>query len=118
MSYPDSLYDVVHAQFHEAFGQPHNVQGGGEQWTLEPTIKYRNSIHVVLNGTPDRPGVWIFDPHDHHNGVENTPIVEHRDIGDLIKLIQGRLDFANRGRGKSPSPAPPEPRGTDVSRTG
>ena len=96
MSPEESLYTVVHARFHEAFGEPNNVLGGGKQWTLHPAEQFRNEIHVLLNGSPGRPGVWVFDPHDSKNGVENTRIVEPRQIGDLIALIQERLDFANR----------------------
>lgn len=92
----DSLYTVVHAHFHEAFGLPHQLQGGGEQWTLQPASDFRSAIHVLLNGTPDRPGVWVFDPHDPKHGVENTAIVEARQISNLISLIQQRLDFADR----------------------
>ena len=75
-------------------------RGGGEQWTLIPVTKYRSAIHVLLNGTRDKPGVWVFDPHDEKAGVENIPIVDRREIGDLIKLIQQRLDFANQAREK------------------
>ena len=106
----DTLYTIVHAHFHEAFGQPHNLQGGGEQWTLHPAERYRSQIHVLLNGTPDKPGIWIFDPHDSKNGVVNIPIVERRQIGELVKLIQGRLDFANLKPGLH-HPQPPSPPG-------
>lgn len=98
MSPLDSLYTIVCTRFREAFGQPHNVLGGGEQWTLEPTARYESAIHVLLNGTPASPGIWVFDPHDHQTGVENTPIEEERQIADLINLIQQRLNFANRVR--------------------
>src|SRR5436189_4334675 len=36
MSSRDSLYTVVHTLFHEAFGQPHAMEGGGQQWKLRP----------------------------------------------------------------------------------
>ena len=98
MSSQDSLYDVVHTQFREAFGQPHNVLAGGEQWSIKPNSEFGLAIHVLLNGTPDKPGVWVFDPHDHKTGIVNTPINEARQIGELIALIQQRMDFANRGR--------------------
>jgi hypothetical protein len=104
MSSLESLYNIVHARFRDAFGQPHNVQGGGEQWTLEPSPKYRSAIHVLLNGTPAKPGVWVFDPHDPKTGVENTPIVEPRQIGDIISLIQQRLNFASGKRDKASAP--------------
>jgi len=94
----DPLYTIVHACFYEAFGKPQNVEGGGEQWTLQPVTQYRSQIHVLLNGTPDNPGVWVFDPHDSKNGVQNTRIVDRRQIAELIKLIQGRLNFANLER--------------------
>ena len=116
MSSLDSLFTMVHARFHDAFGEPHNVEGGGEQWTLEPAAKYSSAIHVLLNGTPQNPGVWVFDPHDPLNGVVNTPIAEARQIGDIISLIQERLNFANRERDNS-IPMRPAPRG-DLRRTG
>jgi hypothetical protein len=94
MSASDSLYTLVHARFRHAFGPPKNAVGGGEQWTLQPNRKYANTIHVLLNGTRDGPGVWVFDPHDRVNGVKNTPIREAREIGELISLIQSRLDAA------------------------
>jgi len=96
MSSQDSLYTLVHARFHEAFGKPHHVEGGGEQWTLRPTVAYTSAIHLLLNGTPDKPGVWIFDPHDSTNGVENTHIAEQRQIDHLVQGIEGRLQHANR----------------------
>jgi hypothetical protein len=106
MSSDDSLYTVVHARFHEAFGTPHAVEGGGEQWTLQPTRMHSGGIHVLLNGSPWKPGVWIFDPHDRATGVENTLIVKERQIGGLIHLIQRRLRHANRERDNSaPQPA-------------
>jgi len=106
MSSRDSLYTVVHTLFHEAFGQPHAMEGGGQQWTLRPKPQYSCEIHVLLNGTAEQPGVWIFDPYDPKNGVENTPIVESRQIGELITLIQGRLNLANQvGKFLPPPPA-------------
>ena len=104
MSSQNSLYRLVHAQFHEAFGQPHALQGGGEQWTLPPDPKHKNGIHVLLNGTRDQPGVWIFDPHDQHNGIQNTPITQQRQISELITLIQERLKHADRQRDDTSSP--------------
>jgi hypothetical protein len=102
MSSQDSLYSLVHAEFNQAFGPPHNVLGGGEQWTLTPDRRFGIAIHVLLNGTPDRPGVWVFDPHDHKTGIVNTPIEEARQIGELITLIQQRMDFAD-GRPAAPA---------------
>ena len=101
MSSQDFLYDVVHTQFRDAFGQPHNVLAGGEQWTLKPNAEFGLSIHVLLNGAPDRPGVWVFDPHDHKTGIVNTPIEEARQIGELITQIQRRLNSANARPGAS-----------------
>ena len=95
MSDSNALYSLVHARFREAFGPPQKMQGDGEQWTLKPDRKYANTIHVLLNGTRDGPGVWIFDPHDPVNGVKNTPIKNPRQIGELITLIQSRLDMAS-----------------------
>ena len=98
MSPSSSLYALVHSSFHEAFGQPHNLAGGGEQWTLQPAREFGSPIHVLLNGTPQRPGVWVFDPHDADTGVENTLITQSRQISEIISLIQARLDFANHPR--------------------
>jgi hypothetical protein len=109
MSSPESLYSVVHARFHQAFGTPHHVEGGGEQWTLQPTPQHSGSIHVLLNGAPWQPGVWVFDPHDGPTGVENTLIVQEGQIGDLIHLIQRRLHHANRERDNSTTSHPPYP---------
>ena len=94
MSEQHPLYTLVHARFREAFGPPQKTQHDGEQWTLRPNRQYANSIHVLLNGTPDGPGVWVFDPHDRANGVQNTPIKTSRQISELITLIQSRLDAA------------------------
>ena len=105
MSPQDSLYEIVHAQFREAFGQPQALLSGGEQWTLQPSPEFKSSIHVLLNGSPERPGVWVFDPHNRSNGVQNTPITDRRQVSELITLIQGRINFgANRKQGDTTPP--------------
>jgi hypothetical protein len=89
----DSLYTVVHSRFHDAFGKPHAVEGGGEQWTLFPAQTSKLGIHVLLNGSPWSPGVWVFDPHDAAGtGVENTLISDNNQIDDLVQRIWQRLD--------------------------
>lgn len=89
----DSLYTVVHSRFHDAFGKPHAIEGGGEQWSLFPAKKWDVAVHVLLNGSPWSPGVWVFDPHDSsHEGVENTLITDERQIDDLVERIRQRLD--------------------------
>jgi hypothetical protein len=116
----ESLHAFVHAQFREAFGTPLNVEGGGEQWTLTPNAAYSSAIHVVLNGTRQGPGVWVFDPFDPKDGVENSLVKEPRDVSELINLIQLRLSMATRPKlphlsapaapiAPAASPAAPDP---------
>lgn len=89
----DTLYTIVHTRFHDAFGKPHAIEGGGEQWSLFPAKNWDVAVHVLLNGSPWSPGVWVFDPHDASiEGVENTLITDERQIDDLVEGIRRRLD--------------------------
>jgi hypothetical protein len=90
MSQRKSLHQITQARFHKAFGKPQNVGGRGEQWTLRPSGDYKAEIHVLLNGAPDLPAVWVFDPHV-ANSVMNTCIVQQSQIADIIKLIQSQV---------------------------
>ena len=67
---------------------------------------------MLLNGTSYEPGVWVFDPHDSTNGVENTYLSEPGQVADLIEGIQRRLKHGNRKNptpqvDSAPPPAPP-----------
>ena len=76
-------------------GPPHHVEGGGQQWTLESSRPHPSVIHVLLNGTPSGPNVWIFDPADSINGVVTTSVMQERQVHELIDLILLRLNMAH-----------------------
>jgi hypothetical protein len=95
MSSPN-LDSLVHDRFREAFGEPRNALGNGEHWSLRPDRAV--DIHVMLNGAVGRPGVWVFDPNDHSDGIVNTLIGHEGEIELIINQIRERVARADLQR--------------------
>lgn len=89
MSPEFNLDSLVHARFREAFGEPRTALGRGEHWSLR--TDHAVDIHVTLNGAAGQPGVWVFDPNDHDDGIVNTLIGHEDQIEVIINQIHERV---------------------------
>ena len=99
MSFQSPLHEFLHNRFKEAFGEPHRVVDGDEQWSLKPHA-FAADIHVLVNGSGGHPLVWVFDPHDPNDGVSHTTISDQSQVAGLIQRIEDRVKYATRPRGK------------------
>lgn len=102
MSGTDNMDALVHARFHEAFGEPQNEIGKGEHWALKPASDAID-IHVMVNGTTTGPSVWVFDPNDQDDGIVNTSIGHEDEIEVIINRIRERVARADLRRALDPS---------------
>ena len=87
------LHQRILARFREVFGEPDNTLGRDDHWALKPD-PHKLAINVLANGTAELPAIWVFDPHDHNDGVLRIGVKSHQDIEDFITLIRDRLERA------------------------
>lgn len=87
------LHNRLHVRFHEVFGKPSNSLGRDDHWSLYPKPN-RPSINVLVNGQPELPVVWVFDPHDHADGVMRVAVKDEDHLDEVIAQIQKRLQRA------------------------
>ena len=68
--------------------------GHDDHWRLKsgPTL----SVNVLVNGSPEKPAVWVFEPQTVDDGVISRRVITREDIEQAIKAIQSCL--------QSPSP--------------
>ena len=92
------LHNLVVQKFQEAFGEPHRIAGDERQWSLR-ALAYISAVNVLVNGTPERPMVWVFDPHDPGNGIFNVAITTEAQIDQTIQMINTRV----KQRGQQPT---------------
>ncbi len=83
------LLAYVHSQFREAFGQPSSMLELDSQWSLrsEPQAP---AIFILVNGSYEKPAVWIFDPYEADN-VWRTSITSTTEVDDAISIIKARM---------------------------
>ena len=83
------LLVYIHSRFREAFGQPSSTLEMDSQWSLrsEPQAP---AIFILVNGSYEKPAVWIFDPYESDN-VWRTSITSNAEVDDAIAVIHGRL---------------------------
>lgn len=62
------------------------------QWSLrsEPEAP---AIFILVNGSYEKPAVWIFDPYEADN-VWRTSITSTTEVDDAISIVKGRLASA------------------------
>ena len=87
-----SIQDYLRSQFREAFGQPHHTMGHDDHWKLQSSSTL--AINVLVNGSPEKPAVWIFDTHTRDNGVYSRTVVSNEQVDDVIALIKERVKSA------------------------
>ena len=47
-----------------------------------------------MNGNPERPAVWVFDPHSRRDPVHRVAINDETELHKVINHIQDRLERA------------------------
>jgi hypothetical protein len=90
------LHQAIKQKFAAAFGPPHNTLGKDSHWSLR-SLRYIAAVNVLVNGSPELPVVWIFDPHDPRDGVSHIQIKSDTDIEAIIRAIEDRVKNAGRG---------------------
>lgn len=96
MSRPTSpLLDHMYSRFREVFGSPSTMLELDSQWTLRPDSDPRApALFLLVNGSYEKPAVWIFDPYDGGDNVWRTAVEAQSDVDKIITIIQTRVDAA------------------------
>jgi hypothetical protein len=89
------LHRRILAAFTLAFGEPTRSMGKDMHWGLRTAPRLPH-INVLVNGSSERPIVWVFDPHDHDDGVHHEAIMDDESIARLTAQIQRRVAEASR----------------------
>ena len=86
------LLIYIHAMFREAFGAPSSTLALDSQWTLrsQPDAP---AIFVLVNGSYEKPAVWVFDPYTADN-VWRTSITSNGEVDRAIEEIHRRTAAA------------------------
>ncbi len=92
MSKTTPLLSHLHAKFREILGEPSTTLEMDSQWSLrsEPEAP---AIFVLVNGSYEKPAVWIFDPFAAEN-VWRTSITSIPEVDAAIKVIEERVSAA------------------------
>ena len=97
MSDQSALHVRARARFREAFGPPQTSLDVEDHWSLRPDGS-AVTINVLIEATSPSPSVWVFDPYDHSEGVNNVAITSEQQIDDdIIPQIRARLARARGG---------------------
>lgn len=96
MARPTSpLLDHMYTRFREVFGLPSTMLELDSQWTLRPDSDPRApALFLLVNGSYEKPAVWIFDPYDGGDNVWRTAVEADGDVDRIIKIIQDRVAAA------------------------
>ena len=94
MSY-HHLLEYIHAQFRESFGEPYSTLGRDSQWSLRPNGRDgAPTVFVLVNGSHEKPALWVFDPYAADDSVWKTGISSEQDVDSGISEIRKRLAAA------------------------
>jgi hypothetical protein len=93
VSEPSFTHDLLRRHLTAAFGEPDHLIGKDSHWALRPQGR-AVSINVLINGTPEAPVVWVFDPYDGADGACGSLVRSHRDADQVIATIRQRLERA------------------------
>lgn len=83
------LLGYLHSAFRAEFGDPTSMLELDSQWSLrsEPQAP---AIFILVNGSYEKPAVWIFDPYEGDN-VWRTSITSTTEVDDAISIIKARM---------------------------
>jgi hypothetical protein len=93
MSESSSIHSLLQQRFAAVFGAPHRTVGKDSQWSLTPRSKTA-AINVLINGSPEFPAIWVFDPHDLQDGVGRFALTSKAEVDSIIAGIEQRLKRA------------------------
>jgi hypothetical protein len=107
MSRPSSpLLNHMYTRFREVFGTPSTMLELDSQWTLRPDSNpSAPALFLMVNGSYEKPAVWVFDPYDGGDNVWRTAVEAESDVNMIIKVIQDRVAAASRSRLDEPKKA-------------
>lgn len=86
------LLTYIHARFREVFGEPYSTLELDSQWSLRSSPA-APAIFVLVNGSYEKPAVWIFDPYTADN-VWRTSITSTGEVDKAIDEIKRRTAAA------------------------
>jgi hypothetical protein len=90
---PSPLLLHLHARFREVLGAPSSMLELDSQWSIR-SKPGAPAIFVLVNGSYEKPAVWVFDPYTAEN-VWRTSITSNEEVDGAITEIQRRaLDAA------------------------
>jgi hypothetical protein len=89
-----TLLVYIHARFREAFGAPNSMLSMDSQWSLRSHTG-APAIFVLVNGSYEKPAVWVFDPFATEN-VWRTSITTNAEVDGAIEEISRRTARASR----------------------
>jgi hypothetical protein len=92
-----SLLRYIHARFRESFGEPGAMLIDDSQWTLRPDGS-APAIFLLVNGSAEKPAVWVFDPYDGDDNVWRTSIKAEAEVDLAIAEICRRMESAAGSR--------------------
>ena len=88
------LHTIIQRRFEEAFGKPTHTLGRDNHWSLQPPRSHALPVNLLVNGTPDLPAVWLFDPNNKARSVVRTAIRDETHLEKIISLTQERVQRA------------------------
>lgn len=92
MNTASPLLTYIHAKFREVLGEPDTVLVLDSQWSLRVSPG-APAMFVLVNGSYDKPAVWLFDPYSSEN-VWRTSITTNDQVDEALSLIRGRFAAA------------------------
>jgi hypothetical protein len=85
-----SMHATIQRRLAMAFGTPHQSFGKDSLWGLRSASRIP-AVNVLVNGSEDIPVIWVFDPHDHQDGVSHYSIRSEADLDPIIAKIEHRV---------------------------
>jgi hypothetical protein len=90
------LLNHMYTRFREVFGTPNTMLELDSQWTLRPDSDPRApALFLMVNGSYEKPAVWVFDPYDGGDNVWRTAVEAESDVNMIIKVVQDRVAAAS-----------------------
>lgn len=91
------LLNHMYTRFREVFGTPNTMLELDSQWTLRPDTDPRApALFLMVNGSYEKPAVWVFDPYDGGDNVWRTAVEAESDVDKIIKIVQDRVAAASQ----------------------
>lgn len=87
------LLTYIHSKFREVFGEPWSTLELDSQWSLRSHPE-APAIFILVNGSYEKPAVWIFDPYTSEN-VWRTSITSNQEVDKAIIEVQRRTKAAS-----------------------